>query len=88
MVPPAHLLTSALIEQAAAHLGLYCGHSGRIQSGRGMKHHPWRPVRGVGRLEYPIEDAAVKVESGTASTGPRGLTPTREERRNAPGCPD
>ena len=27
-----------------------------------MKHHPRRPVRGAGRLEYPIEYAAMKTQ--------------------------
>ena len=27
-----------------------------------MKHHTHRPVSGEGRLEYPVENAAVKVQ--------------------------
>jgi hypothetical protein len=68
--PAAHLVTIALIEQAAAdegaqhplaHLGLHLVKSGRSQPAGFVKHHSRRRVRGVASREYPIDDAAVKV---------------------------
>ena len=69
--PAAHLVTSILLEQAAAdagaqhpapHLGLHRGHSGRSQPGGFVKHHLCRRVRGVRSLEYAIDDAEVKMQ--------------------------
>ena len=68
--PAAPLVTITLRAQAAAdagaqhplaHLGLQLEKSGRIQPAGFMKHHARRRVCGVGRLEEPIDDAAVKV---------------------------
>ena len=71
MVPPAHCGSVTLVEQAAPHAGaqhllphprLDLAHSGRIQPERGVKDDPGRPVGGARGLEYPVEDAAVKVQ--------------------------
>ncbi len=60
MVPAAHFVTIALLEQAAvnegaqhalAHLGWHRGHCGRSQPGGGVKHHPRGAVRSAGSRE-------------------------------------
>ena len=71
VVPPAHVRRSTLVEEAGADIGaqhapphprMHYGHGGRIQRGRGVKNHTCRGVV-AGGLEYPIEDAAVRVHA-------------------------
>jgi len=89
--PATHLVTSALLEQAAAdagaqhtpaHVGLHLEHSGRSQRGGCMKHHARRRVRGVGRREDRIEDAAVKVQMRVQ----RRAEAVDEDHRAQAGC--
>jgi len=106
VVPAPHRVASALLEQAAAdagaqhplaHLGLHLGHRGRSQPGDWVKHHPRRRVRGGGRRNDPIEDAAVemhvRVQRRTEAVGlgrrkpprSRGRTPRTEPWPNHNG---
>ena len=88
MVPATHRVSITLLQQAAAHAGAqdllaHLGlHRGRSQPGGFVKHHSGRPVRGAGSREYPIDDAAVKVQMGVECRAEA----VDEDHRPQPGC--
>ena len=71
MFPASHHVSVALADQAATgegtenappHHGLHIGKRCRIKPGRRMKDHACRFARDICRLEYPVDDAAMKVD--------------------------
>ena len=73
MRPGAHFASVILVDQAAldegaqdtgSHARLHVGKRRRVElTGKGgMEGHARRLVRGDGRIEYPVDDAAVEMD--------------------------